>query len=549
MEQEQMARAIKRAARSRKGLAIASALAFGLCGLGWAFVSPAGSSADDDYHLTSIWCATESDALCRTDGLNPGVFVQRKVAYPACYVNWPATQSAACVNDVADEWVYTIRVNSLSEHNPGGFYRFMSLFASTHVNQSVQMMRLVNVALGAVILAWILMLAPFPVSRAVALSWSAALTPIGIFFIASTNPSSWTILGVGSSWAFLLSLLCRPQGGWRIVALSFGLGVSALLALLSRGDAGLYLIISYICALLLARNGREWNESRLRTKALVSGLLLTVVAALVAVSADYFSRYTSGGGALPGSQPATDQPNPLLKMVSELPAFLVGLVGGQEPEYILSDSGANQAQDGYRPSGFIFGLGWAEHQLPSLVGILIAVTTFALVFHALRYWRVNQWLAVALVALGMVGAIVVNRLSDDFTSQNLLQPRYLVPLLVVAVGVMLLLPNDGHRFITRSQAVVATALITVGGTIAWLATAARYAIGPEAAWINFGQQVQWWWPFGPSRLVGGAMMLLATSLWIGIALIAWGTRTEHDKPDRIDAPPGEPHASQDRLNS
>jgi len=229
--------------------------------------------------------------------------------------------------------------------------------------------------------------------------------------------------------------------------------------------------------------------------------------------------------------------------MTELPAFLVGLVGGQEPEYILSDSGANQVQDGYRPTGFIFGLGWAEHQLPSLVGILAAIAAFALVFTAMRAWRLPQWLAVTTVILGMVATVLFTRLSDNFGGPNLVQPRYLVPLLVVAVGVMLVSPATGYSLITRSQAAVATILVTVSGTVAWLATAARYAIGPEAAWTNFGQEVQWWWSFGPSRLVGGAMMLVITSLWIGIALVAWGARSENGKEVEIESLPSDSHAS------
>ena len=117
-----------------------SAWVLGLC---WALSSPVGSSPDDDFHLTSIFCRTGDDNLCRDiDGAGPGnvVEVPKEVVLSGCFAFDPTT-SGECwqpSDDTAknDHWNY---------HGgyPPTFYAVMGVFASEDVARSVLIMRLV----------------------------------------------------------------------------------------------------------------------------------------------------------------------------------------------------------------------------------------------------------------------------------------------------------------------------------------------------------------------------------------------------------------------
>ena len=41
----------------------------------WGFSSAVGSAADDDYHLSSIWCASYQGNTCEVDPNGEGVFI------------------------------------------------------------------------------------------------------------------------------------------------------------------------------------------------------------------------------------------------------------------------------------------------------------------------------------------------------------------------------------------------------------------------------------------------------------------------------------------
>ena len=73
-----------------------------VCGAMWALSSPPGSSPDDNYHQTTIWCvgATSSTSPCRTVGTSETtggrvVEVPALVGNPNCYAFAPA-ESGSC---------------------------------------------------------------------------------------------------------------------------------------------------------------------------------------------------------------------------------------------------------------------------------------------------------------------------------------------------------------------------------------------------------------------------------------------------------------------
>ena len=117
---------------------------------GWAVASPVGSAPDDDFHLTSIWCANGARADLCLAGPTPGErIVPPAVLYAPCFAQDPEV-TAVCqlgyLEDGPEPTVVTSR-GSFESNYPPLFYATMNLFAGPDVIASALVMRLVNILL------------------------------------------------------------------------------------------------------------------------------------------------------------------------------------------------------------------------------------------------------------------------------------------------------------------------------------------------------------------------------------------------------------------
>lgn len=504
--------------KQRFSIAVLLAALLGL-GISWSFASPHGSSADDDFHLTKIWCSWGESEYCQDAGDQQGVFVPRTVAFPSCYVNWPSSVSASCTNELNYDVVYTTRYDFGNQY-PGLFHRVMGLMAGKDVVASVQLMRIFNVVLATILLGAALLLVRPVIRRALAVSWGIGLVPVGIFFIASTNASSWVIIGIGIFWAVLLSLVRTGvrRDANSILQLML-LVVLVLLVLGARRDGGLYLSAVAVATVIVGLKGRP------RSPIAIGG----VVAIVLALSVTFLVRGFSWIGdiwqtvitSIPGAQTATDQPNPILKTLLEVPSFVAGLWGGQRPSFIMSDSGFRQGVDGYRPVGFAYGLGWTDFALPSIVGVLALVAAVTVMSAGFNSYQRRRVVAFLLLLLALVTQVMMMRVVSNFTAEWSVQPRFVFPYVLPLAGIALLAHR--RRLLSNFQALVASFSVAIAGAFAWLATASRYAVGPDAAFTNFGQAADWWWSTGPSRLVWFILASVATAAWVYATIWRFGT--------------------------
>lgn len=517
-----MPRAKTRSAVPLRLGALVVVLTFLGLGIVWSFASPHGSSADDDFHLTSAWCSQGFSEYCKDAG-DGGVFVPRIIAYPACFVGFPAQVSAACTTELTYEPIYTTRLAARGVIQPFPFHWTMGLFAGKDVVTSVQAMRAFNVLLAGVLLGLTLLAVQPKIRRALVLAWGVGMIPVGVFFIASTNPSSWAITGVGLYWALLLSLLSSQFSLNRVHAARIALLVVAVvITLVSRRDGGVYLFLATV-AVVLAVVG----QGRLRSARAKVGIgVLAVTSVFAAVMILGRTLYTAV--AWRGAAPATDQPNPIIKTLTEIPSFFVGLVGGQRPYVVMSESSFNQLQYGYQPTGLTYGLGWTDFSLPSVVGLsafAVLVVAFAVGF---RRYRLGRVLAVVFLVLSIPLQVVVVRITVGFGPIGLIQPRYIIPILAVVMGMTLYAGRIRSPLLSKVQAAAMMLGVVIAGSFAWLATATRYAIGPESAYTNFGQAVDWWWAAGPSRLVWFVIAVIVTIMWAWATIWNFGARPVKD---------------------
>jgi hypothetical protein len=496
----------------RRGLlrALLPALAFLVLGSCWALASPPGSSADDDFHLTSIWCAWGNSSTCFKDIVPNKVLVPETVAKAPCFAL--NTVNAYCVESLTSNLVPTDRFNPDSGRNPQLFYGTLRAFVGPDVNRSVILMRLFNVALAAALLAVALAICRPVIRRAVALAWMVCLVPMGIFFIASTNPSSWVITGVALFWAFLYSAVVdwheHRRRSWANFAAA---ALCAVIAVGARSDAALYLTFSLIAVLVLT-----WPA--IRSRRLRVGIVL-VPLGLALVAAPFRVReYLGLTLQFPSAYLPMDQPNPLVNTLLEVPSFLAGVLGGQLPTWTQRGDHFNDMIQGHTTPGFSYGVGWTDVANPTLSGILVLVCAAAALFLGFASYSRRKVVAVAFLVLAIVVQIIFMRAAYGFLEAWYLQPRYFIPMVFVVLGVSAIVFPRSRPVLNRGQAVVMVVLLSLADGVSLLATMTRYTRSQLAAYTNIGVEPDWWWPKAPSpQLLFVIAAVAAPALLIALA--------------------------------
>ena len=186
----------------------------------WAMSSAVGSTPDEDFVLTSIWCGTSESVgatpYCQPDPNRPGfMIVPGLVADPeVCLLELTAGNfaSAACQEGLRDEVFSTDRYSKGSY--PKTYSDVMRNLVSADVEKSVIQMRLFNSLLAAVtiVLAFSINLRPLNDSH---LTWMIVITPMAAYFIGSVHNSSWTLIGT-TCFIFAFTSLLRNRKAPRI---------------------------------------------------------------------------------------------------------------------------------------------------------------------------------------------------------------------------------------------------------------------------------------------------------------------------------------------
>jgi hypothetical protein len=462
----------------------------------WAFASPVGSAPDDDYHLTSAWCAGPySEETCTEAEQGDGTYeVPIELTGMVCYAFQPA-QSAACQEALFDgdfdETVETKRGN-FSGAYPPVFYSTMGLFTGDDVQASVLVMRIVTVLLFlAMTIALYVLL---PVSRRPTLVWGWLVTtvPLGMFLLASNNPSSWAVIGVGSSWIALLGYF--ESSGRRRVLLGVLYALAVVIAAGSRADAAVFaglgtlLVLSYVF-----RRRRDY----------VLAAILPVAMGIVALGFFFVARQSGSGiEGFSSRDSGEDGLSPFGRLAFNLlnvPRLWVGNFGQ-------------------------WGLGWLDTAMPAVVPL--AVTAAFVVVASVGLGSVSRRKAVILgvlvAVLWLLPTYVLQQGGHLVGSQ--VQPRYLLPL-VVMFGGMLAIAVDGKPiWVGRIQRVLVGAALILANFIALHMNIRRYVTGSDAPGWNLDVATEWWWdaPFSPMFvwLVGsiayaGLVVLLLSRLGSG----------------------------------
>lgn len=504
---------IRRVAGKRHRLVAAACvcLTMMLAGTAWALSSPPGSSPDDDFHLASIWCGLGNEPGVCEPNSDPTLTrrVPADVVAAPCFARDPAA-SGACSYNLGEELI-PARANEGSY--PRLYYAFAHLFVRDSVPISVLSMRLANLALAAALLTSAIYLASPILRKATAMAWLATTVPYVLFFVASTNPTGWVVAGLGVYWAFLWRWLVGRPGRGRLAAGVLAV-VSAGVASGARADGAAYLGLVTAAVLVLATR-RPDELIRARILLPVSVVLAGFVVYVAAGQSQALGGMGTGAG-LPGRSG-------------------LGLLGGNLYSYPYLVFGN---------FGVSWGLGWLDTAMPPLVGALASAAALLVVAQGGRL-RARKYLGLSFLAVPLVVLpLLILQRGGNVVFENV-QPRYLLPLIIVFIGLLLLEERKPSReTCPRRWRLLAVLCAGVANMIALQTNLRRYVTGVDVAGFDLDRGREWWWqhlPVGANAVwvIGSVAGFAFFAVLAFSTLDRGGGASKHLPPS---ATPGEPTA-------
>ena len=476
-------------------------------GLGaWAVSSPVGSSPDDRYHLASIWCNEALGESCENDVEGRNLLPAALMESP-CYLGSPTT-SAGCqpFMDGTDPRLQPDPGSDVDRNlYPGGFYAVLHFFTNPNIEMGILAMRLFNVALfvGFGALLWIAL--PQRLQKTLVWSWALTLIPLAVFLIPSTNPTSWAVIGVGMAWLALLGYF--EADGWRMYALGAAYLVLVAMATAARSDSTLFVGATSIVTLLM-------TQADIRT--LVRRFALPATAGLAVIAWLLFKPgqvgiIAEGFGARDQQSYPDELPWQTGAEVSsgfdwallwynmwDVPALWLGMFG----DY---------------PWG---ALGWLDTVMPQAVTVLVTWMILGVTFIALQRAWWQKWVSAGLMIFLAWGIPVWTLQLGGHKTGEQIQPRYLLPLFIVAIGV-LLLQKTGDRVLISSRAgqVGIIVALSLANAIALHSNMRRYTTGTVRGGVDLDHQREWWWMSFPEFLGANVSWALGSLAFFGLLWI------------------------------
>lgn len=362
----------------------------------------------------------------------------------------------------------------------------MSLFASSNFEISVLMMRLFNALLFVALVSSTILLSPRALRVAIVGGITITIVPLGMFLVPSVNPSSWAITSAAVLWGAAYAFLNAQNrmNKW----LLFGLATLAVIVGAgARGDAAVYSVIAIMAAALL-------SIGRLKKQPFT----FVAIGALAPIAAIFY--FASGQSSV--AAPSTSQGGTSLTLVlgnlAELPSLWVGSFG-------------------------TWGLGWLDTQVPAITWVTAIFVFSGVIFFALGRTVPLQRVALGVLAFALIFIPMYVLVHDKIMVGAGVQPRYLLPLLIMFAGVALWNVSHEERLLTRLQLVIVTAGLVIANSLALHTNIRRYVTGKNQQGFNLDQHAEWWWnvvPFGPLATWGlgtacaaVTLALLASFIW------------------------------------
>ena len=440
-----------------------------LFGLSWAISSPPGSASDEIYHLGSTWCAWGENEICQFNGeaMDNGrrdITLSSDFSKAGCFRSDldKVNKSAACyLQDVSQEERFSWEMNS--GNYPGLTYTVLRIFATSNIEASVIAMRFFNYSIFSLLLILAYTSLSSKIHFASILSFSVTLIPVSIFFLTSINPSSWTIIGIGFYWAFLWDFL-EVEKIIERKKIVVGLILSSILSIGSRSDASIYILV--INFLFVVSLFFERNTVKELAKKNILIMAISLWSLFQFIYNKQFEAESTGGEKVSGIEL-------FFQNFAELPKYYLGIFGGRGPDV------------------WPFGLGWFDTQIPITVPILGVASLLVVLLFVFNKMGLRQKIFVYVLPLFMILIPLSILQLRQSNATYFLQPRYLIPLLIVFIGALTVEIKSINKQKITSFVLIS---LTLGNSISLFTNLKRYTVGLDSE-VNFFSKIDWWWNF------------------------------------------------------
>jgi hypothetical protein len=418
-----------------------------------------------------------------------------------CFRQLGQDYSAKCQEGIYNQEISTDSYNL--GYYPNTYFEVERLFVDSDVESSVVKMRLLNSFLAAVLI-FVASAFVWKKSSDLLLAWSAVVPPVAIYFIASVNTSSWTLIGT-TSFVFAFTGALKNRKYPNVWAPAAAVALFALWFTNSSRYEGKYVILLLAAAVICS----EFAPT---------GLKITkkfVLMGLIASPMIYFIyNYLSGfyGRTSVFNDPRveinddiiTTANNLLVNNIITLPRFITGFFGS-------------------------WGLGWFELELPSTVW-LFTFQAFLLVvgFALIKSSNIHRLIFGAVFTTMCLAILYINQKTFSKVG-NEIQPRYFLPFFLGIV--IIAVTNKTERFPT-SLIITVAILATISNSIALRETIRRYTTGQDVFISkSLNAPIEWWWQFGPQP---ETVWLTGTLAFAGLWAILIYDRKDESLPFKIE---------------
>jgi len=437
----------------------------------WSMGSAVGSSPDEDYVLTSIWCGTEGNPpYCRKDpDRDHAMILPIMAAEPSlCFRQLGQDYSAKCQEGIYDQEISTNHYNS-GDLFPSVYLSAARVFVGVDVEASVVQMRMFSSFLASVLI--ISACAFFWKKNSdLLLAWLAVIAPVTSYFIASVNTSSWTLIGTTCfTLTFIAALKNREHP--KIWLPASGLALFALWFTNSSRYEGKYVLLLLAMAILYSELAPK--HSKITKKSILIGSAILPVIFLIN---RYFDKFNGplnifNDPRVEVSDGITTTANNLLvNNIITLPRFITGFFGS-------------------------WGLGWFELELTSTVWLFtLQAFLLIIVFSLRKSSNFHRLIFSALFAVMCVAIVFANQKTFSKVG-NVIQPRYFLPFFL---GIVIIAAANKTERYPDSLVITVAILATISNSIALRDTIRRYTTGQDVFISkSLNSPIEWWWQFGP----------------------------------------------------
>lgn len=474
--------------------------------LAWALASPVGAAPDDDYHLVSIWCSVSDGATCAEGTSADSRRVPEAILDSTCYAQHSEV-SAGCQSELdfgGTATELTKRGNFVGAYPPV-YYAVMHAFVGPNVEVSAVIMRVINVLIFVALVTGLFLLLPVERRPTLVWTWVVTTVPMGLFLLASNNPSGWAIAGVGTGWLALLGYL--ETRGWKKWVLGGLAALATLLAAGSRGDAAIFAVLGIGATFILTvpRERAVWRRYALDA---ILPAVLVVGAILLFLSA---RQSQSGLGGFDSGSSGVVNPGANAQGLKGFGLFAFNLLN--VPFLWAGNFGE-------------WGLGWLDTSMPGVVSYGSIACFVAVGFVGLsRMWGRKLFVVLGAGLTLWILPVYVLTAGGDIVGEAV-QPRYVLPLIVLFAGLVFVTRAGKPFTLTRPQLVLIIATLSVANLIALHMNIRRYVTGVDDAGWNLDAGVEWWWNIAISPMTVWIVGSLAFTATIAILVreVTWPGR-------------------------